>query len=465
MTLGPNLLAAAYLAAAALFILGLKGLTHPASARRGNVLAMGGMLLAVAATLAQPAVKSYGFILAGILGGAVIGTLVALRIRMTAMPQLVAALHSFVGLTAVLVAIGTYLAHAHTGPMTTVLMTELFLGALIGAVTFTGSVVAFAKLQALISGKPLTFKGQHPLNLALALAMLGFGLDFVLHDRFSSLLIVTFIALALGVLLILPIGGADMPVVVSMLNSYSGWAAAATGFTLGNQLLIITGALVGFSGAILSYIMSHAMNRSIISIVLGGFGGADGGEETAQAAAADKGVKSAAVEDAVFLMSNASKVIVVPGYGMAVAQAQHALKELLEALKHKGVEVKFAIHPVAGRMPGHMNVLLAEADVPYESVAEMDEINPEFPTADVALVIGANDVTNPAAKTQKSSPIYGMPILEVGKARHIFFVKRSMKPGYSGVDNLLFYQDNCSLVFGDAKSVCEQMATELKAAA
>ncbi len=464
MTPGPDLLGLAYLVASALFILGLKGLTHPSSARRGNVLAMGGMALAVVATLASPAVKSYGIILAGLLAGAVIGTIIALRIRMTAMPQLVAALHSFVGLTAVLVAIGTYLAHAHAGSLAAVLMLELFAGTFIGAITFTGSGIAFAKLQALLPGRPLTFKGQHPLNLALALAMLGLGLDFVLNDRFSSLLIVTFLAAALGALLILPIGGADMPVVVSMLNSYSGWAAAATGFTLGNQLLIVTGALVGFSGAILSYIMSRAMNRSIVSIVLGGVGGAEEGEETAQAQAADKGVKSAAVEDAVFLMSNASKVIVVPGYGMAVAQAQHALKELLEILTHKGVEVKFAIHPVAGRMPGHMNVLLAEADVPYESVAEMEEINPEFPTADVALVVGANDVTNPAAKTQTSSPLYGMPILEVAKAKHVFFVKRSMKPGYSGVDNLLFYQGNCSLMFGDAKEVCERMVMELKAA-
>ncbi len=460
MTLGADTLALSYLGAATLFILGLKGLTHPSSARRGNVYAMAGMAVAVAATLLNPAVKSYGWIVGGILGGAVIGTFIALRIRMTAMPQLVAALHSFVGLTAVLVAIGTTLTHEHNP----VLLVELFAGSFIGAVTFTGSLVAFGKLQALLPSKPLRFRGQHLLNLALFAALLALGADFVLNDRLVSLLALTAIAFALGLLLVLPIGGADMPVVVSMLNSYSGWAATATGFTLSNPLLIITGALVGFSGAILSYIMSRAMNRSIFSIVFGGFGCATGAE-TAMATAAGKGVKSAAVEDAVFLMSNASKVVIVPGYGMAVAQAQHALKELMETLLARGIEVKFAIHPVAGRMPGHMNVLLAEADVPYDHVFEMDEINPEFSTADVALVIGANDVTNPAAKTQKSSPIYGMPILEVGKARHIFFVKRSMKPGYSGVDNLLFYQDNCSLVFGDAKSVCEKMAAELKATA
>ena len=464
MTLGTEGLAVAYLVSATLFILGLKGLTHPTSARRGNYYAMAGMLLAVAATMLNPAVKSYAWIVAGIAGGAAIGTIVALKIKMTAMPQLVAALHSFVGLTAVLVAVGTYLTHAHGGGHGYVFLSELFAGSFIGAVTFTGSAVAFGKLQALISPKPLKFPGHHLLNLVLAAALFALGVDFVLHDHFVSLLLLTAIALALGVLLILPIGGADMPVVVSMLNSYSGWAAAATGFTLSNNLLIIAGALVGFSGAILSYIMSRAMNRSIFSIVLGGFGGGVAGAETPVAAAADKGIKAAAVEDAVFLMANAAKVVIVPGYGMAVAQAQHALKELLDTLEAKGVEVKFAIHPVAGRMPGHMNVLLAEADVPYDHVFEMEEINPEFPTADVALIVGANDVTNPAAKTQKSSPIYGMPILEANRAKHVFFVKRSLKPGYSGVDNLLFMQDNCSLIFGDAKDVCERMAVELKAA-
>ena len=463
MHLNPNLLALAYLVSAALFILGLKGLTHPASARRGNYYAISGMVLAMVATMLSPAVRSYTWIIGGIAVGAVIGTIIAMKIKMAAMPQLVALLHSFVGLTAVLVAIGTYFTHRHEGTLNTVLMLELAVGAFIGAITFTGSLVAFGKLQGLVTGRPVVFKGQHLLNLLLALAMLGFGVYFFLHGHFLSLLIMTAIALLLGVLLIIPVGGADMPVIVSMLNSYSGWAAAATGFTLQNNLLIITGALVGFSGAILSYIMSKAMNRSIVNIVLGGFGG---GDEAAGAAATvgDKRVNSAAVEDAVFLMANASKVVIAPGYGMAVAQAQHAIKEIMEVLLEKGVEVKFAIHPVAGRMPGHMNVLLAEADVPYDHVFEMDEINPEFSSTDVALVVGANDVTNPAAKTDKSSPIYGMPILEVHKARQVFFIKRSMNPGYSGVENLLFYQDNCALIFGDAKKVCEKMAIELKTA-
>ncbi len=462
MQLTGNYLALAYLVSAILFILGLKGLTHPASARRGNYYAMSGMFLAIIATTLNPEVKSYGFIVAGIMLGAAIGTWIALKIRMTAMPQLVAALHSFVGMTAVLVEIGTYLTHSREGTLNTVLMAELFIGTFIGAITFTGSLVAFGKLQGILSGKPFVFKGQHIVNLLIAVVMFGFGINFFLHDHFASLLVMTVLALGLGILLIIPIGGADMPVVVSMLNSYSGWAAAATGFTLGNNLLIITGALVGFSGAILSYIMSKAMNRSIASIILGGFGGEESSGGTAGSSAAGKGIKTAAVEDAVFLMANANKVIVVPGYGMAVAQAQHALKELMEILEGKGVTVHFAIHPVAGRMPGHMNVLLAEADVPYDHVFEMEEINPEFATADVALVVGANDVTNPAAKTDKSSPIYGMPILDVYKARHVLFVKRSMNPGYSGVENLLFYQDNCSLIFGDAKKVCEKLVVELK---
>ncbi|MHB8550866.1 MAG: NAD(P)(+) transhydrogenase (Re/Si-specific) subunit beta [Acidiferrobacterales bacterium] len=465
MQLTGDYLALAYLVSATLFILGLKGLTHPASARRGNYYAMSGMLLAIVATVLTPAVKSYDFIIAGIVLGAAIGTVIALKIRMTAMPQLVAALHSFVGLTAVLVAAGTYLTHSRAGTLNTVLMAELFVGTFIGAITFTGSLVAFGKLQGIITGKPLVFRGQHILNLIIALVMFGIGVQFLLHNQFGALLavIALALALALGILLIVPIGGADMPVVVSMLNSYSGWAAAATGFTLGNNLLIITGALVGFSGAILSYIMSKAMNRSIASIILGGFGGGESATGTGPAALGAAGIKTAAVEDAVFLMANASKVIIVPGYGMAVAQAQHALKELADILESKGVTVHFAIHPVAGRMPGHMNVLLAEADVPYDHVFEMEEINPEFTTADVALVVGANDVTNPAAKSDKASPIYGMPILDVYKARQVFFIKRSMNPGYSGVENQLFYQENCSLVFGDAKKVCEKMVVELKA--
>jgi H+-translocating NAD(P) transhydrogenase subunit beta len=460
MTLSANAQALAYLVSAVLFILALKGLTHPASARRGNLYGMIGMAIAVAATLLGDEVRSYGFIIAGVAAGAVIGTIVALRIQMTAMPQLVAALHSFVGLAAVLVAIGTFMNTSSPGA---VMMAELSAGIVIGAITFTGSVIAFGKLQGLISGKPVKFAGQHALNAALGLSALALAVHFALTGSVLSLGLMTLIALVLGVTLIIPIGGADMPVIISMLNSYSGWAAAATGFTLHNNLLIIVGALVGFSGAILSYIMCRAMNRSIINVVFGGFGSGDeGGGSSAGAQAAQQGVKSASVEDAVYWMEDAGKVIIVPGYGMAVAQAQHALKELMGLLEERGVEVKFAIHPVAGRMPGHMNVLLAEADIPYDRVYEMDDINPEFQTADVALVVGANDVVNPAARQDKTSPIYGMPILDAGKARQVYFLKRSMRPGYSGVDNLLFYQDNTSLVFGDAKSTIEGMVTALK---
>jgi len=463
MEISVNTQALAYLASAILFILALKGLTHPTTARRGNFYGMGGMAIAIAATLMGSEVRDYGFIIAGVALGAVIGTVLALRIQMTAMPQLVAALHSFVGLAAVLVAIGTYLNHRAEGHVDGLLMGELSAGVIIGAITFTGSVIAFGKLQGLISGKPVVFSGQHALNAALGLATIGLGVHFGMTGSLVSLALMTLLAMVLGVTLIIPIGGADMPVIISMLNSYSGWAAAATGFTLGNNLLIIVGALVGFSGAILSYIMCRAMNRSILNVVFGGFGTeGGGGDASAVAQAAQKGVKSASVEDAVYWMEDAGKVIVVPGYGMAVAQAQHALKELMELLEARGVDVKFAIHPVAGRMPGHMNVLLAEADIPYDRVLEMDEINPEFATCDVALVVGANDVVNPAAKTDSSSPIYGMPILEAGRARQVYFIKRSMRPGYSGVDNLLFYQDNCSLIFGDAKDVCEGLATALK---
>ncbi|MFV1982226.1 MAG: NAD(P)(+) transhydrogenase (Re/Si-specific) subunit beta [Thiohalomonadales bacterium] len=452
-----------YLVSAALFILGLKGLTSPKNARRGNYLAMAGMLLAITATLLNPAVKSYGFILAGLIVGGAIGTVVALKIKMTAMPQLVAVLHSFVGLAAVLVAIGTYINYAELGHLTTVLKWEIFAGILIGAITFSGSLVAFGKLQALLPSKAFAFKGRHLLSIALVVGMVGFGADFVINDSMSSLMMMTALSLILGFMLVIAIGGADMPVVVSMLNSYSGWAAAATGFTLHNHLLIITGALVGFSGAILSYIMSKAMNRSIVSVIFGGFGNTASSVE-GMGIDGDKSVNPAAVEDAVFMMENADNVIIVPGYGMAVAQAQLALSGLLESLEEKGVNVTFAIHPVAGRMPGHMNVLLAEADVPYETVIEMDEINPRFSGADVVLIVGANDVTNPAAKTDESSPIYGMPILEVSKAKQVFVVKRSMKPGYAGIDNQLYYNDNCSMIFGDAKEVCEGLVSQLKAA-
>jgi H+-translocating NAD(P) transhydrogenase subunit beta len=462
MALSVNLQAVAYLVSAVLFILALKGLTHPATARRGNLYGMLGMLIAIVATLLGNEVQSYGLIAVGIAGGAVIGIIVALRIQMTAMPQLVAALHSFVGMAAVLVAVGTFLTKRSAGELNTLLMGEISAGVVIGAITFTGSVIAFGKLQGLLSGSPVKFTGQHLLNAALGLATVALAVHFAMTGSLISLTLMTLLAFTLGVTLIIPIGGADMPVIISMLNSYSGWAAAATGFTLHNNLLIIVGALVGCSGAILSYIMCKAMNRSILNVVFGGFGSDSSGADSAGAVAAGKGVKSAAVEDAVYWMEDANRVIIIPGYGMAVAQAQHALKELMEHLESRGVEVKFGIHPVAGRMPGHMNVLLAEADIPYDRVLEMDEINPEFPSTDVVLVVGANDVVNPAAKEDKTSPIYGMPILEAGRARQVYFLKRSMRPGYSGVDNLLFYQENTSLVFGDAKDTIEGMNSALK---
>ncbi|MCB1798927.1 MAG: NAD(P)(+) transhydrogenase (Re/Si-specific) subunit beta [Gammaproteobacteria bacterium] len=462
MQISANAQAIAYLVSAVLFILSLKGLTHPSTARRGNFYGMIGMAVAIIATLLGSEVRSYGFIIAGVVAGGLIGTTLAMRIRMTAMPQLVAALHSFVGLAAVLVAIGTFLNKRDAGLLNAVLMGELSAGAIIGAITCTGSVIAFGKLQGLISGKPVKFAMQHQLNMLIAVVTIALGVHFAMTGSVVSLTLMTILALALGVTLIIPIGGADMPVIISMLNSYSGWAAAATGFTLHNNLLIIVGALVGFSGAILSYIMCRAMNRSIINVVFGGFGSDSAAAPSAGAAAMEKGVKSASVEDAVYWMEDANRVIVVPGYGMAVAQAQHSLKELMELLEARGVEVKFGVHPVAGRMPGHMNVLLAEADIPYDHVLEMDEINPDFASTDVTLVVGANDVVNPAAKEDPSSPIYGMPILEAGRSKQVYFLKRSMNPGYSGVDNLLFYQDNTSLVFGDAKDTIEGMVAALK---
>ena len=462
MQISANTQALAYLVSAVLFILSLKGLTHPSTARRGNVFGMIGMAIAVLATLLGSEVQSYGFIIAGIVLGALIGAVLAMRIQMTAMPQLVAALHSFVGLAAVLVAIGTFLNKRDAGLLNAVLMGELSAGAIIGAITFTGSVIAFGKLQGLISGKPVKFAMQHQLNAAIALATVALGVHFAMSGSVFSLALMIVLALVLGVTLIIPIGGADMPVIISMLNSYSGWAAAATGFTLQNNLLIIVGALVGFSGAILSYIMCRAMNRSILNVVFGGFGSESAEAPSAGAVAMEKGIRAASVDDAVYWMEDANRVIVVPGYGMAVAQAQHSLKELMELLEKRGVEVKFGVHPVAGRMPGHMNVLLAEADIPYDHVLEMDEINPDFAATDVTLVVGANDVVNPAAREDASSPIYGMPILEAGRSKQVYFLKRSMNPGYSGVDNLLFYQDNTSLIFGDAKDTIEGMVAALK---
>jgi H+-translocating NAD(P) transhydrogenase subunit beta len=460
MHLGTDWFSVIYLFATVLFILGLKGLSSPRTAIVGNRYSMLGMLIAIGATLCHPKVLEYRWILAGLASGAVIGTSVALKIQMTAMPQLVALLHSFVGLAAVFVAAGTFYLHAARGDLNQVFLMELALGSFIGAITFTGSLIAFGKLQEILNSNPLVFKGQHYFNLFLGLVILVLIFAYVQEPNWFYFCSFTTIAFLLGFLLILPIGGADMPVVVSMLNSYSGWAAAATGFTLQNNLLITTGALVGSSGAILSFIMCQAMNRSFVSVLLGGFGG-DSTEGSAGISKAHQGIKSAAPEDVSFILENASKVIVVPGYGMAVAQAQHAIKEIFLLLSKQGVEMKFAIHPVAGRMPGHMNVLLAESDIPYDVVLEMDDINHEFSTTDVVLVIGANDVVNPAAKTDKKSPLYGMPILDVFKSKQVYVVKRSMKPGYAGVDNALFYYDNCSLVFGDAKAVCESLVTLL----
>ncbi|MDQ7010205.1 MAG: NAD(P)(+) transhydrogenase (Re/Si-specific) subunit beta [Mariprofundaceae bacterium] len=460
-----NFVALAYLAASILLILALKGLSSPETARRGNVYGMVGMAIAIVVTLQLDAVRNYGWIFALMAVGGLFGIGVARKIPMTHMPQLVAAMHSLVGLAAVMIAVSALynpaaygIAHADGG-LGVASRIELFLGTFIGAITFTASLIAFGKLQGLLSGAPLIFKGQHLLNLALGLVMLGAGIMFCINQDWTSFLVMTAIALALGVLLIVPIGGADMPVIVSMLNSYSGWAAAGIGFTLGNSMLIVAGALVGSSGAILSYIMCKAMNRSLIHVLLGGFGG-----ESAAAATGgveERPVKSGSAEDAAFLLKNARSVIIVPGYGLAVARAQHALKELVEVLSAAGVRVRFAIHPVAGRMPGHMNVLLAEADVPYDIVFEMDEINSEFSDTDVALVIGANDVTNPAAKNDPSSPIYGMPVLDVDKAQHVIFIKRSMAPGYAGLQNDLFFMDQTMMFFSDAKKACEEMVQVL----
>jgi NAD(P) transhydrogenase subunit beta len=451
----------AYLASAVCFIMALRGLSSPESARGGNAFGIAGMTLAIATTLLAPGVVSYPTILAGIVIGGAVGTVVALRIQMTALPQLVAAFHSLVGLAAVFVAAAAFHSPAEygigvPGDIEGGSLVEMGLGVAIGAVTFTGSIVAFAKLQGLVGGAPLVFKGQHPVNALLGASLIGLVVCLVLAQSPLVFWLLVIVALALGFLLILPIGGADMPVVVSMLNSYSGWAACGIGFTLGNNLLIVTGALVGSSGAILSYIMCKGMNRSIFNVILGGFGTA-GGVAPAGGAKRDRAVKSGSADDAAFILKNAGSVVIVPGYGMAVAQAQHALREMGDLLKKEGVKVSYAIHPVAGRMPGHMNVLLAEANVPYDEVFELEDINTEFSVTDVAFVIGANDVTNPAAKTDPQSPIYGMPILDVAAAKTVLFVKRSMASGYAGVENELFYRDNTMMLFGDAKKVCEQI--------
>ncbi len=454
-----------YLIAAVCFIMALRGLSSPETARRGNVIGITGMAIAVATTLADPHVLSFELIIAGVVIGGAIGTWIALKIPMTALPELVAAFHSLVGLAAVAVATAALYAPASygigtVGAIHTSSLIEMVVGTAIGAITFTGSIVAFAKLKGLVSGAPLVFKGQHPLNALLGLVAIGLAWWFCVTESYQAYWLIVALALALGFLIILPIGGADMPVVISMLNSYSGWAACGIGFTLGNSLLIITGALVGSSGAILSYVMCKGMNRSFFNVILGGFGGG-GDAATAAARAGDKAVKAGSAEDAAFIMRNASKVIVVPGYGMAVAQAQHALREMADALKDQGVDVSYAIHPVAGRMPGHMNVLLAEANVPYDEVFELEAINNAFATADVAYVIGANYVTNPAAKNDPESAIYGMPILDVEKSTTILFVKRSLAPGYAGVDNELFYADNTMMLFDDAKKMTEEIVKAL----
>jgi NAD(P) transhydrogenase subunit beta len=459
-----NLSALSYLLASVLFIMALRGLSSPVTARRGNLFGVVGMVIAIATTLASPEVMSFGTIIVAILVGGAIGSYIAWKIQMTALPQLVAAFHSLVGLAAVCVAAAAFSAPdaygiGAAGNIRTQSLIEMAVGLAIGAITFTGSVVAFAKLQGLVTGKPLVFPGQHVLNAGLGIAILVLGVWFVAGQSATAFWLLALVSLLLGFLLIVPIGGADMPVVISMLNSYSGWAASGIGFTLENNLLIVTGALVGSSGAILSYIMCKGMNRSIFNVILGGFG-TDGG--TAPAAAhGDRAVKSGSAEDAAFIMKNARSVIIVPGYGMAVAQAQHALREMADKLKAEGVQVRYAIHPVAGRMPGHMNVLLAEANVPYDEVLELEEINRDFPTTDVAFVIGANDVTNPAAKTDPQSPIYGMPILDVDKAKTVLFIKRSMATGYAGVDNELFFRDNTMMLFGDAKKVTEELVAAL----
>jgi len=465
-----NLVALLYLLSGILFILALRGLSSPETSRQGNLFGMVGMAIAVFTTLTQisapDSVLTWVLIIAGIGIGGGIGAYIARSIPMTAMPELVAAFHSLVGLAAVFVAAAALYApeaFGIAGPDGRLVfgsLIEMSLGTAIGAITFTGSVIAFAKLSGRMSGKPILLPARHAINFGLGVLLILLIAAFAQSGGSAWLFwLIAIVALVFGVLIIIPIGGADMPVVVSMLNSYSGWAAAGIGFTLGNVALIITGALVGSSGAILSYIMCKGMNRSFISVILGGFGGEVAGPS---GEAERRPVKQGSAEDAAFMLKNASKVIIVPGYGMAVAQAQHALREMADVLKKAGVEVKYAIHPVAGRMPGHMNVLLAEANVPYDEVFELEDINHEFSQADVVYVIGANDVTNPAAKEDPSSPIYGMPVLEVWKAGTVIFNKRSLSSGYAGIDNTLFYRDNTMMLFGDAKKMTEEIVKALE---
>ncbi|CAM1657452.1 NAD(P)(+) transhydrogenase (Re/Si-specific) subunit beta [Bartonella apihabitans] len=463
-----NFAAFLYLVSGVLFIMALRGLSHPTTSRKGNAYGMVGMAVAIITTLllARPSFGGLVLIIIGLAIGGAIGAVIARRIAMTAMPQLVASFHSLVGLAAVMVAAGAlYSPHSfgigEIGSIHGRALVEMAIGVAIGAITFTGSIIAFLKLDGRMSGKPIILPNRHLINIVLAVAIVILIATLVGTESHLVFWLIVLLSLVIGVTLIVPIGGADMPVVVSMLNSYSGWAAAGIGFTLGNMALIITGALVGSSGAILSYIMCKGMNRSFISVILGGFGG-----ETAGPAGNNeverRPVKQGSADDAAFIMKNANKVIIVPGYGMAVAQAQHALREMADKLKENGVEVKYAIHPVAGRMPGHMNVLLAEANVPYDEVFELDDINSEFAEADVAFVIGANDVTNPAAKSDPSSPIYGMPILDVSKAGTVLFLKRGMGTGYSGVENELFFRDNTMMLFGDAKKMVESIVKAME---
>ena len=465
--MSPTLAAFLYLVSGVLFILALRGLSHPTTSQRGNQFGMAGMAIAVVTTLAlaPPSFGGWLLVIVGLGLGGGIGAVIARRIPMTSMPQLVAAFHSLVGLAAVLVAAATLYAPLAFGIGTPghihgLSLVEMSIGAAIGALTFTGSVIAFLKLDGRMSGKPILLPSRHAINIGLGVLLLVLVVLFVLTASTLWFWLIVVVAFALGVLLIVPIGGADMPVVVSMLNSYSGWAAAGIGFTLENTALIITGALVGSSGAILSYIMCKGMNRSFVSVILGGFGG-DEAAASGGADEEDRPVKRGSADDAAFIMKNAGKVIIVPGYGMAVAQAQHALREMADKLKEEGVTVKYAIHPVAGRMPGHMNVLLAEANVPYDEVFELEDINSEFAQSDVAFVIGANDVTNPAAKTDKASPIYGMPVLDVENAGTVLFLKRSLGAGYAGVQNELFFRDNTMMLFGDAKKMVEDIVKAL----